>query len=127
MVDALLQGIRTVYRWMDTRRFAWLMAASAGAHIVFVLLLEAHPGVDGRIYQDVTQRIIASGSLTACGALNGAYWPPLFCYLLAGFWLVVGKSPALFFIFNVTVALATALISRQFLRRMFDFRIACWS
>lgn len=96
-------------------------------HIVFSVIYNTHPGVDGVIYQRIAGEILDSGSVAACGTFAGAYWPPLFCYYLALFWLLFGKIQWLFFLFNIVIALTTALISKTYLTRIFGERIGLWS
>jgi len=120
-------ALRKTYYWMDRNRFIAVMVLSVVAHFGFAIFYDTHPGVDGVIYQRIAGEILELHSLTACGAFAGSYWPPLFCYYLAGFWHLFGQSPLVFFIGNSVIAAAASLISVRFLAHAFDHRTAYWS
>ena len=124
---SLLLGLRAVYNWLTPRRYAVLLAATTAAHVVFTLVFRTHPGIDGTIYQGVARDILAAPDVWACGAFAGAYWPPLFCYYLALFWALLGRAAWLFFLGNMLIALAAAIISRRLLTTLCGERTGRWA
>lgn len=127
MLGTLLMRLRRLYYWLTPRRFAVLMGVTTVAHIVFALTADLDSGVDGYIYQRVAESINRAPDLPACGAFEGAYWPPLFCIYLASFWKLFGQTEWLFFLFNIGIALTTALISRRYLEAIFTGPTALWA
>jgi len=126
-MKSALNKLRICYYWIDWRRFVWLLAATTIIHILFTVFYDSTLGVDGGIYQRVAGNIIESGSVTACGAFEGAYWPPLFCYYLAGFWALFGQLDWLFYLLNIAISIGIALLSISYLRRLFEERVVYWA
>jgi 4-amino-4-deoxy-L-arabinose transferase-like glycosyltransferase len=124
---SLLLGLRAAYNWLTPRRYAVLLVVTTAAHVVFTLVFKTHPGIDGAIYQGVARNILAAPDLGACGAFAGAYWPPLFCYYLALFWTLLGRAAWRFFLGNVLIALAAAVVSRRLLATLCGERTGRWA
>jgi 4-amino-4-deoxy-L-arabinose transferase-like glycosyltransferase len=126
-LQSLLRRLRTAYDWLTPQRYAILLIVTTVAHVVFALTFRTHAGIDGTIYQDVARGILAAPNVWACGAFAGAYWPPLFCYYLATFWALCGQTAWFFFLGNVLIALATAVVSYRFLETLFGEQTGRWA
>ncbi len=123
----LLLFIRGLYHGLTARRFWVAIGLSTVAHLILVLVYETHPGIDGVTYQRIARTLVETGNLFACGAFDGAYWPPLFCIYLGGLYTLFGEAQGLVMVLNVVTALAVTLVSLPYLRRIFGQAIALWS